>query len=195
MERRRIVIIVLCCVAFGLVVAGLWLAVSAFSEPRVEDRNIEQPRITSFGDCVAAGYPVMESYPRQCREPGGVLFIESVVPVEPSDTTVAESWGSIYGNVLLGPVCPVERDPPDPDCADRPYETRLALTTGDGARVIREFSSSAEGEFNIDVPAGTYAIRSAAGANILPRCASREAVRVPVNGSARADVFCDSGIR
>ena len=29
----------------------------------------EQPQITNFEECVAAGNPAMESYPRQCRDP------------------------------------------------------------------------------------------------------------------------------
>jgi hypothetical protein len=36
------------------------------------------PQIRSFDECVAAGYPVMESYPRQCRVPGGPSFTEEV---------------------------------------------------------------------------------------------------------------------
>ena len=34
--------------------------------------------IGRFEECVAAGYPVMESYPRQCRVPGGLAFVETV---------------------------------------------------------------------------------------------------------------------
>jgi hypothetical protein len=34
--------------------------------------------LRSFEECVAAGYPVMESYPRQCRVPGGLAFVETV---------------------------------------------------------------------------------------------------------------------
>jgi hypothetical protein len=34
--------------------------------------------IDTFGECVAAGYPVMESYPRQCRVPGGPTFTEVI---------------------------------------------------------------------------------------------------------------------
>jgi len=34
--------------------------------------------IGSFEECVAAGYPVMESYPRQCRVPGGLAFVETL---------------------------------------------------------------------------------------------------------------------
>ena len=34
--------------------------------------------VGTFGECVAAGYPVIESYPRQCRVPGGPTFTEQV---------------------------------------------------------------------------------------------------------------------
>ena len=34
--------------------------------------------ITSFEECVAAGNPVMESYPRQCRTEDGNLFVEEI---------------------------------------------------------------------------------------------------------------------
>ena len=32
----------------------------------------------NFEECVAAGYPVMESYPRQCRTPDGKVFVEQI---------------------------------------------------------------------------------------------------------------------
>ncbi len=38
------------------------------------------PSVLSFEDCVDAGYPVMESYPRQCRTPDGRTYAE-----EPTD--------------------------------------------------------------------------------------------------------------
>lgn len=34
--------------------------------------------ITTFEECVAAGHPVMESYPRQCAVPGGQTFVEEL---------------------------------------------------------------------------------------------------------------------
>ncbi len=36
------------------------------------------PVVTDFDSCVAAGYPVAESYPRQCRTPDGRMFVEDV---------------------------------------------------------------------------------------------------------------------
>ena len=40
--------------------------------------------INSFDECAAAGYPIMESYPRQCAVPGGGTFTEKVdaLPLE-----------------------------------------------------------------------------------------------------------------
>jgi hypothetical protein len=45
----------------------------------IKYRNISQ--ITSFEECAKAGYPIMESYPEQCRTPSGVTFTRQV-PVE-----------------------------------------------------------------------------------------------------------------
>lgn len=36
------------------------------------------PKIASFAECAGAGYPVMESYPRQCRTPDGETFREDI---------------------------------------------------------------------------------------------------------------------
>ena len=38
--------------------------------------------ITNFEDCVSAGYPVMESYPRQCSVPDGGHFVEELPAVD-----------------------------------------------------------------------------------------------------------------
>ena len=35
--------------------------------------------VQSFEDCAARGYPVMESFPRQCRTPDGRTFVEEIV--------------------------------------------------------------------------------------------------------------------
>jgi len=34
--------------------------------------------INSFEDCIDAGNPAMESYPRQCRTPDGEVFVENI---------------------------------------------------------------------------------------------------------------------
>ena len=112
----------------------------------------------------------------------------------PEGTTVGEFWGTIVGTVQLGPICPVVIDPPDPSCEDKPYKTRLVLTTTDQAQVIKEFASNADGTFSLEAPPGKYAIRSAASENILPYCQA-DPFTLPANDSVEVTVYCDTGIR
>jgi len=70
--------------------------------------------ITSFEECVTAGNPVMESYPRQCRTPDGALFTEEVVhgpdkgatPIEPT-LTQAEAETYARASDICAEVGPV----------------------------------------------------------------------------------------
>jgi len=50
-----------------LIGVGLWIYLKS---PQIE--------VQSFDDCVKAGYPVMESYPRQCKVPDGQTFVEEI---------------------------------------------------------------------------------------------------------------------
>jgi hypothetical protein len=48
-------------------------------------RNVTpKPKVTSFEECAKAGYPVMESYPRQCTVAGGKTFVEEYNPEIPA---------------------------------------------------------------------------------------------------------------
>ncbi|HEV8360212.1 MAG TPA: hypothetical protein VGR28_07155 [Candidatus Thermoplasmatota archaeon] len=100
----------------------------------------------------------------------------------------------VMGRAMAGPQCPVQREPPDPSCADQPYQGRLVVTTADGATAIHEFDTDAQGRFRVGLPAGDYAIRSAA-ANTLPRCASDGPFTVVDHAMTEVMVQCDTGIR
>ncbi len=59
-------------ISLGLIILGVSLFFLFF----VEGQNGKD--VKSFQDCVDAGYPVMESYPRQCSVPNGESFVEEV---------------------------------------------------------------------------------------------------------------------
>jgi hypothetical protein len=118
--------------------------------------------------------------------------IAQTVRMEVTSSKTSDS--GIRGTVLLGPTCPVVMDPPDPQCADKPYKTNLVLTTADQSRVITEFGSDANGKFSVKIEPGRYAIRSAAAANILPYC-SHDTFKVEMNKFTDITVSCDTGIR
>lgn len=61
---RGIGFIVLLVIAFGIYLLTRQSAVA--------------PAVTSFETCAKAGYPVMESYPRQCKTPDGRTYAEEI---------------------------------------------------------------------------------------------------------------------
>jgi hypothetical protein len=48
-----------------------------FSRPEQKDAPTP-PTITSFEECQKAGHPIAESYPPQCRVPGGPVFTQDI---------------------------------------------------------------------------------------------------------------------
>jgi hypothetical protein len=74
---------------FLLALAGVlvvFLLVLAMSSPvRLQSpQTTVGQTISNFEECVEAGNPVMESYPRQCRV-NGETFVEYLEPTEPSN--------------------------------------------------------------------------------------------------------------
>lgn len=102
------------------------------------------------------------------------------------------SASGVKGSVLLGPTCPVERTPPDPQCADKPYATTITARSA-GGTVAGTTHSNADGAFTLALPAGIYTL-SASGGQVLPRCADIS-VTVPRSGYATTSISCDTGIR
>ena len=61
--------------------------------------------VTNFEECVAAGNPAMESYPRQCRH-GGTTYVEDVVPME-----TQPSWTQCTEEEMMAQICTLDYTP------------------------------------------------------------------------------------
>lgn len=68
-----------------------------------------------------------------------------------------EVAGTVTGSLIAGPVCPVETNPPDPNCAPRPVQGAVIVaTSADGDEI--EATSDAEGRFTLELPEGEYTL-------------------------------------
>ncbi len=63
---------------YTFVVAIVVILTLGYFYIRNQNQAVSQKQILSFEDCLAAGYIVMESYPRQCRAPDGKVFAEEI---------------------------------------------------------------------------------------------------------------------
>lgn len=132
------------------------------------------------------------AFPAGFEEVDQIMQNHPLLAFEPKE--IAGISGTISGNVLLGPTCPVQRIPPDPNCADKPYATKLVLTTADNPAVVAEFSSDANGNFSVKAAPGEYVIRSG-GTGFYPRCSNNGTIKISADGITTTTVFCDTGIR
>jgi hypothetical protein len=93
MKRAPLVVIIVLAV---LVVAlGSWLLV----------RLLTPPSVNSYAECVAAGYPILETYPEQCRTPDGRTFTNPDAPPQtPPPTSTPTPTGDFVseGGTTIG---------------------------------------------------------------------------------------------
>ncbi len=108
-------------------------------------------------------------------------------------TGAGAAGGTVSGHVTEAPTCPVERLPPDPRCAPRPYAAALEIDTASGARVA-EVHADAAGFYSVALSPGSYVIGPAPGAPAFPR-GMRKPFAVSPNMRTSVDLVFDTGIR
>ncbi len=116
----------------------------------------------------------------------------------PATSTAAGSAipreSGVRGAVMLGPTCPVERIPPDPNCADKPYQTPVIIfRASDPTSAFFSVNSDTSGKFSALLPPGEYILK-AGGNNYYPRCGQTQ-VAVEPYAFASTTIYCDTGIR
>ncbi|KKR80184.1 MAG: hypothetical protein UU73_C0006G0012 [Candidatus Daviesbacteria bacterium GW2011_GWA1_41_61] len=135
--------------------------------------------ITSFDECLKAGYPVMESYPRQCKTADGKEFVE--------DT---QSNSGIYGQVILSPTCPVQKA--GEECT-KPYQGTVIIKNYDQSQEVTSFTTNSKGEFRVSLPPGRYYLLLG-GDRSFPFL-KPTSVEVKANQYTKIDLNVDTGIR
>ncbi|MGH8030555.1 MAG: hypothetical protein ACREO3_11550 [Arenimonas sp.] len=123
------------------------------------------------------------------------LLLDSATEATATITVTPGSGAStgtgVSGTATVGPTCPVERSPPDPACADRPYAGNFEVESVGGAHVAG-FTSGTDGRYSIALAPGSYQIRLR-DANAMPSMAPQ-----PFNvrtGWSLLNLQLDSGIR
>jgi hypothetical protein len=116
--------------------------------------------------------------------------LTACVPSEPGEE------GSIVIVAMAGPTCPVETDPPDPDCAPRAVAGApiVVMPAGDSDVVIARGETDLDGRLTLAVPVGDYLVAAGAVEGLI---AAPDPVLVSVlaNLTTEVPVAYDTGIR
>ena len=127
-----------------------------------------------------------------------VVSLAIVGCIGPSSTSVpgatAAGQSGIRGLALAGPICPVERNPPDPACAPRPVAgATIVIRNGSGAQVAAAVSG-ADGAFVVELPPGNYVVEPKPVEGVLGTAAQQD-VTVDAGSVAVIQLDYDTGIR
>lgn len=124
---------------------------------------------------------------------GLALLLAACLPIP---TPTAGGVGAIEVGVVAGPVCPVEQDPPDPNCAPRPVAgARIFVQPADGRDIlVAEATTDVGGIARIEIAPGDYIVvgGEVEGLVGLPEPAT---VRVAAGHTTTITITYDTGIR
>ncbi|MCR4368970.1 MAG: hypothetical protein NUV67_03630 [archaeon] len=108
-----------------------------------------------------------------------------------------EGTGTLQGHISIGPICPVETNPPNPEC-EPTKETYAAyelsayrVGSGDPGQLIKEatFTGDENGNYKIELKAGVYKIMLGDGLQY------RKTIGITANETTIWDIDIDTGIR
>jgi len=100
----------------------------------------------------------------------------------------------IRGNITIGPTCPVERNPGDPNCADKPYVATVVVKQYTKTVEFTRFTSNGDGSFQLELPVGDYLLEPIPG-NIPYPYAGTKTVTVKPYELTEVLIEYDTGIR
>lgn len=114
------------------------------------------------------------------------------------DKVTTHGTGYLAGIISIGPICPVERIPPDPAClptAETYKAYPVAIYTTDGKTRIKQLNPSVNGHFSSELTAGNYLVilegsRKNIGGSNLP-----VEVSITSSDTTQLNISIDTGIR
>jgi hypothetical protein len=160
----------------------------------VEDVFALIDRAISDGIDIDVTYDAMLGYPQfvtidveAVAVDGGLAFtIDNLIPVGKE--------GGIAGLVLAGPTCPVQQDPPDPACADRPVANAVLVVFNLGDNEVGRIVTTPDGYFEVSLAPGWYRIEPQPVEGLLGTAPSFE-VEIRSGVTNTVSVTYDTGIR
>jgi len=128
----------------------------------------------------------------------GITFIAGLLFISGCSKHVTQEAGFLEGVISIGPICPVERIPPDPAClptAETYKAYPVSVWTSNGKRKTAQINPALDGSFRTELAPGYYLVilekeQNMVGGSNLP-------VEVLINSQDKTilNINIDTGIR
>jgi hypothetical protein len=127
-----------------------------------------------------------------------VVFLFGLFLISACDKQFTQEAGFLEGIISIGPLCPVEKDPPDPNCLPT-YETYKAypvtIKTSNGRRKIAQVNPALDGSYKIELNPGKYLVILETEQNRIGSSNLPVGITIISNNNTLLNIDIDTGIR
>jgi hypothetical protein len=127
-----------------------------------------------------------------------IVFLTGFLFISGCSKKINQGTGSLEGVISIGPICPVETDPPQPGClptADTYKAYPVSIWTSNGRKKVAQINPALDGSYKIELENGDYLVilengQNRPGGSSLPV----EVSIIPQNNTI-LNIDIDTGIR
>ena len=127
-----------------------------------------------------------------------IIFLVSLLLNSGCDKQFTQEVGFLKGVISIGPLCPVEKDPPDPACLPT-YETYKAypvsIWSSNGRRKIAQLNPALNGSYYLELSPGKYSVILGTGQNSIGSSNLPAEVVIRSQSETILNINIDTGIR
>lgn len=132
------------------------------------------------------------------RKSSGIILLLTIIFFTGCDKATHREAGYLDGVISIGPICPVERVPPDPAClptAETYKAYPVSIFTADGKRKITQLSPSLDGSFSSELPPGNYLVVLEKAQNNIGESNLPAEISITSLNTTLLSISIDTGIR
>jgi len=127
-----------------------------------------------------------------------LVFLFGLFLISGCEKQYTQDAGFLEGIISIGPICPVEKDPPDPGCLPT-FETYKAypvsIWTSNGRRKIAQVNPALDGSYKVELNPGNYLVILENGQNRIGSSNLPEQVEIKSQAETILNIDIDTGIR
>lgn len=135
---------------------------------------------------------------RVLKEIFSIAFLGVLFFVSGCDNQIAHESGVLEGVISIGPICPVEKIPPDPGClptAETYKAYPVSVWTSNGKRKIAQIYPALDGSFRTELAPGNYMVLLEREQNIIGGSNLPVGVSIISEEITLLNINIDTGIR
>ncbi|TSA35229.1 MAG: hypothetical protein D4R64_10165 [Porphyromonadaceae bacterium] len=132
------------------------------------------------------------------KEIFGIAFLAALFFISGCDKQTAHETGVLEGVISIGPLCPVEKIPPDPGClptAETYKAYPVGVWTSNGSRKIAQINPALDGSFSTELAPGNYLVLLEKEQNNIGGSNLPAGVSIISGGTTLLNINIDTGIR